>query len=253
MYGAGLDVKVYTLYGQAPGKKVGGMARPRVPVSRLGLAYARRLVAGMSRVRRRWGDGGARFVRHALFRKWRTLETTGEAVWAVMAGVRLAERFVDEGITHIHAPWADGPATAAWVASRLSGIPFSFGTFAQDIYPPDGALHEKVRDAVMVRPSCLANQEHLTGLYPDQAAKMITIYAGSPLVPPAPALRRPGSPFEMLALGRFVPKKGYPVLIEACRPIARSGPGLSSHPGRRRPPARADPGPGGKARASRSR
>jgi glycosyltransferase involved in cell wall biosynthesis len=75
----------------------------------------------------------------------------------------------------------------------------------------------------MLRPSCLANQEHLSSLYPEHTDKMITIYAGSPLVPPPPPLRRPGSPFELLALGRFVPKKGYPVFIEACRILRDQG------------------------------
>ncbi len=71
----------------------------------------------------------------------------GKPLWATLAGVHLAGRFQAEGITHIHAPWANGPATAAWVASGLSGIPFSFCGHAHDIYPPDGALQEKLRAA----------------------------------------------------------------------------------------------------------
>ena len=110
------------------------------PVSHLGLPAAGKLIKDLMHLERDWGPDTGRWLRQVLCRRWRSLETAGEAFWAALAGVHLAGRFQAEGIRHIHAPWADGPATAAWVASHLSGIPFSFSARARDLHPPDGAL-----------------------------------------------------------------------------------------------------------------
>jgi glycosyltransferase involved in cell wall biosynthesis len=137
--------------------------------------------------------------------------------------VHLAGIMTAEGIDHIHAPWADGPATAAWVASGLSGIPFSFCAHAQDIYPPDGALLEKLTAAAFIRTENRSNLRYLSGLFPQTADKMVNIYPGAPLdkvrrqaIPDPP-------PFRLLAVGRFVRKKGFLRLLEACRLLAEQG------------------------------
>jgi hypothetical protein len=144
MAGLGLDVTVFTLYGPRPPARLAGMARVKAPVVHLGLAASKELFAGLTRVRQNWGPEAPKFLRQVLARRWRSFETAGEALWAALAGVHLAGRFRAAGIGHIHAPWADGPATAAWVAGALSGIPFSFCGHAHDMYPPDGALQEKL-------------------------------------------------------------------------------------------------------------
>ncbi len=219
----GLEVRVYTLYGPRPLARIAGMAKVLAPVSHLGLPAAGRLIKDLMRLERDWGPATGRWLRQVLFRRWRSLETAGEAFWAALAGVHLAGRFQAEGIRHIHAPWADGPATAAWVASRLSGIPFSFSARARDLHPPDGALAEKLAAASLVRTNTRANEDYLTGLAPREAAKIVNIYNGVSLAPqPAPE-RAWQPPFRLLALGRLVPKKGYDILLAACRRLAQEG------------------------------
>jgi glycosyltransferase involved in cell wall biosynthesis len=158
-----------------------------------------------------------------LLRRWRSLETAGEALWAVAAGVHLAKEFQIAGIGHIHAPWADGPATAAWVASHLSGIPFSFSARARDLHPPDGALLEKLAAASLVRTNTRAHERYLAALAPLETGKIVNIYNGVSLVPELAPPRRWQPPFRLLALGRLVPKKGYAILLAACRLLAREG------------------------------
>jgi colanic acid/amylovoran biosynthesis glycosyltransferase len=129
----------------------------------------------------------------------------------------------DAGINHIHAPWADGPATAAWVASTLSGISFSFSGRAQDLYPPDGSLQEKMAAATFIRTNTLINQRYLAALYPHQAGKLVNVYNGVSLKLAAASRSAAGPPYRLLAVGRLVPKKGFPVLLEACRLLASAG------------------------------
>jgi colanic acid/amylovoran biosynthesis glycosyltransferase len=219
----GLDVTVYTLYGSRPQARIAGMGRVLAPVHHLGTAALRVMVRDLARLERTWGTGARKFLQRAAVRRWGSLETGLEALWACLAGVHLAGLLAASGVDHIHAPWANGPATAAWVASHLTGIPFSFCGRAHDIYPPDGALLEKISAAAAVRTENLSNLRYLTALYPQIAGKLINIYPGAPMEPvPAKAVPPP-PPHRLLAVGRFVKKKGFPLLLEACRLLAEQG------------------------------
>jgi colanic acid/amylovoran biosynthesis glycosyltransferase len=223
MVGLGLDVTVFTLYGPRPPARLAGMAGVLAPVIHLGLASSKELFAGLSCVRQNWGPEAPKFLRQVLARRWRSFETAGEALWAALAGVHLAGRFRAAGIGHIHAPWADGPATAAWVAGALSGIPFSFCGHAHDMYPPDGALQEKLLAASFVRTISHANRRYLSDLAPAAADKIVHITYGAPLAGAARPLRESAPPFRLLAIGRLVEKKGFPVLLAACRHLMEEG------------------------------
>jgi colanic acid/amylovoran biosynthesis glycosyltransferase len=219
----GLDLRVYTLYGPRPPDRVAGMAPVAVPLQRLGLAAAGRLLKELAQVRSRWGASAAKFVAGVIARRWRSLETAGEALWAVLAGVHLARLFVAEGITHIHAPWADGPATAAWVASRLTGIPFSFSARAGDIYPEDGALAEKIQAATFIRINNRANLSYLAGLAAGETDKIHLIYNGIGIKNGLLASAPMTPPLQIMALGRFVRTKGFDILLHAAQILASKG------------------------------
>ncbi len=219
----GLDLTVFTLYGPRSARRLAGMAPVQAPVCHLGLAATQDLLNSLTRLRRDWGPDAPRFLRRVLGRRWRSLETAGEALWAVLAGVHLAGRFLAGGISHIHAPWANGPATAAWVASTLSGIPFSFCGHAHDIYPPDGALQEKLAAASFVRTISHTNRRYLSNLAPEAAKKIVHITYGAPLSASPRPPRESAPPFRLLALGRLVEKKGFPVLLTACRHLMEEG------------------------------
>jgi colanic acid/amylovoran biosynthesis glycosyltransferase len=219
----GLDVQVYTLYGPRPASRLQGMAKVLAPVHHLGTAALGPLVRDLLRLGRTWGPGAASLLQRVALRRWRSLETGGEALWACLAGVHLAGIMAAAGIDHIHAPWANGPATGAWVASTLSGIPFSFSGRAHDLYPPDGALKEKLAAASFVRTNTRSNQRFLAELYPQLAEKVVHIYNGVSLTEPVGPRAPAGPPFQLLALGRLVPKKGFSILLTACRLLSDQG------------------------------
>jgi colanic acid/amylovoran biosynthesis glycosyltransferase len=223
LVGLGLDVTVFTLYGPRSPRRLAGLAPVQAPVVHLGLAASKEIMRSVTHLRKDWGAAAPPFLRKVLLRRWRSLETAGEALWAALAGVHLAARFRTGGFTHLHAPWANGPATAAWVASGLSGIPFSFCAHAHDIYPPDGALLEKLEAASFVRTISHTNRRYLMDLDPQAADKIVHITYGVPLeaAPRSPRTMTP--PFRLLALGRLVEKKGFPVLLAACRHLSEWG------------------------------
>ncbi len=219
----GLDLQVYTFYGPRPPGRIAGMEPVLAPVHHLGLASFGTLILQVLRLCRDHRSLARRVLAETLVRGWRDLETAGEAFWSTLAGVHLAPIFTQLNVDHLHAPWANGPATGAWVASRLSGIPFSFCAHAHDIFPPDGALAEKIRAASFIRVASAANRNYLQAVEPDAAVKIKALHCGMPLsAAPAP---RPAwqPPYQLLGLGRLIPKKGFPILLQACRELAAHG------------------------------
>jgi glycosyltransferase involved in cell wall biosynthesis len=109
------------------------------------------------------------------------------------------------------------------VAGQLSGIPFSFCAHAHDLYPPDGALQEKLAAAAFVRTISQANRQFMAAQAPESAAKIVKIACGASLTGAPPRHRTAGPPYRLLALSRLVEKKGFPVLLAACRLLAAQG------------------------------
>lgn len=219
----GLDIRVFTLYGELKDKLSPEMAEASKKVERLGIPFFRRLPADIAYWWNRNRSVTARLFRTIPVRKWKSVEFGGENIIGFLAGFTLARRFEEEGITHIHAPWAMGPATAAWAASELTGIPFSFTGRACDIYPPDGALSEKLRAAKFVMSDNRINVPYMTRFAPETADRIYAIYNGLPLEKHsvAPVIMKP--PYQILAIGRFDRIKAFDDLLYAIRILKRRG------------------------------
>jgi glycosyltransferase involved in cell wall biosynthesis len=155
-------------------------------------------------------------LKNGPLNKWRSLEGLGENLWAFAAGLHLARRFEADGIEHIHTPWANGPATAAQVASELTGVPFSFAARAGDIYPPEAALPGKIADAAFVRVNHAANLPYIRSFAPEHADKVHLVYNALSLLPEQPERPTRKHPVALLAAGRFVKTKGFDDLLTAC-------------------------------------
>lgn len=195
----------------------------KIRVARLGPAATGRLLAGLAAEWRRRPGPVSGLAARSLFRIWGRPEIWGESLWAALTGPYLARYFLARGVTHIHAPWARGPATAAWVAARISGLPFSFSGRAHDIFNPDRALGEKIRAATFVRCESEAARETLARIEPGSAAKLKTVHSGLTIPWPTPAPVGMNPPVRLLGLGRMVPKKGFDRLLRAARLLRDRG------------------------------
>ena len=220
---AGMPLRVYTLYGEAGRHLSEAMRAAAGDVTRLGAPAIPGFFADMAWWAVRHPVATAAILASVPWRRWSCLEVAGENVFAMMAGFTLARRFVADGIEHIHAGWANGPATAAWIASRLTGIPFSFSARAGDIYPQDGALPEKIRAATAIHTNNKANLDYLASIAPEAAGKIRHIYNSLTLAGRDDAYVHMEPPYRLLAVGRFCRTKGFDVLIDACSVLARRG------------------------------
>ncbi len=219
---AGATLPVFSLYGSLTRDLSPAMRAPR-NVERLGRTALPALLSAQA-----FWRAQRRPVVRELFRLlprvgWPGLESAGENLWSFFAGFHLARRFDPLGVQHIHAAWANGPATAAWVASRLTGIPFSFSAHAVDLHPPDPLLPAKLADCAFVRSENRFNVDLLAAHAPTGTNKIHVVHSGRQLPPRRNAEAPMQPPHRILALGRFVEKKGFDILLRACRLLLDGG------------------------------
>ena len=152
-------------------------------------------------------------------------EGQAEPAANVYQAILLARAVRERGITHLHAHFATVATNVTRLASRLSGVPYSFTAHAKDIYHEEveeADLRRKLQQAVTVVTVSDYNRNHLRDRFGDDAARVRRIYNGLDLqeFPYAPPENRP--PLVM-GVGRLVDKKGFGDLIEACALLAQRG------------------------------
>lgn len=219
----GLHVLVYSLYGKKLKNCSPEMLDFSYGVRRMGLYAVPLMIRDILYWNKRAPGCLMKLAKEIAWRRWCSIEITGESWWAFFAGFRLARLLERDGVSHIHAPWAGGPATAAWVASRLTGIPFSMAGRAGDIYPPDGALAEKIAESAFVRVNNRANVDYLSLQAPQHAGKVNLVYNSLTLRENGEAAVAMTPPLKLMAVGRFARTKGFDVLMKACKGLKDRG------------------------------
>ncbi len=146
------------------------------------------------------------------------------ALAVVPLAATFARRMEELSIDHIHAHWATHPALGAYVASRLTGIPYSFTAHAHDIYVDRPMLEEKIRGAAFVVTISEFNQRFLERLYGRPAAeRIVVIHCGTDTSLFHPPTDRTGAPWTIVCIASLQPQKGQAHLIEACRRLVAEG------------------------------
>ncbi|HXB74135.1 MAG TPA: glycosyltransferase [Candidatus Acidoferrales bacterium] len=133
-------------------------------------------------------------------------------------------------IVHIHAHYCHGATTIAWLASLMTGIPFSFTAHAKDIYLPSlnpaGLLRRKMDAAEFVVTCTDANREYLEQL--GSRTPVHCVYHGlstdfTNFLKQHSGSRSAPADLRILAVGRLIPKKGFDILTEACAILRQRG------------------------------
>jgi colanic acid/amylovoran biosynthesis glycosyltransferase len=146
------------------------------------------------------------------------------ALIVVPLAATFARRMEELGVDHIHAHWATHPALAAYVASRLTGIPYSFTAHAHDIYVERPMLEEKIRSATFVVTISEFNRRFLEGLYGAEASeRVIVVHCGTDAGVFRPPPPREGGRWTVVCIASLQPQKGQEFLISACRILADEG------------------------------
>lgn len=171
---------------------------------------------------------GKRPVRYfsAMARYFRTTQQTRLKEW-LQAG-SLAVTLEKEGITHLHAHFANTPTAIAEIVHWLTGIPFSFTAHAKDIYTTDELdLARRMGGAAAVFTCTAFNAHHLRGIAGSKAPIEL-VYHGIDTARFAPLRGRSAQDVRgeipiVLSIGRFSEKKGLEDLMRACAILRDKG------------------------------
>jgi glycosyltransferase involved in cell wall biosynthesis len=121
------------------------------------------------------------------------------------------------GAQHVHAEFAGHPATCAWIASRVTGIPYSVSCRAHDIFRTTNGLAAKLNEATAVRTISDFNKRFLTERIPGLSPTKVEVIHSGVDVMAIPRLGAPprGEVYRILYIGALEPKKGVEVLLHA--------------------------------------
>ena len=224
----GLDIGVASLY--PPEKDLG-----EEELDRMAAGVVTVYGSGIGRLLR---DAFAFYARHplrstavmavakmdALFAADLKWKDRPKVVFQGFAALALARRLESPSRrpTHIHIHMAHAAATIGMYAAKALSIPFSFTGHAADIFRERCLLEQKLRRAAFV--ACISewHRDWYRTICHRPDAEYPVIRCGV-AVPDVPVPARFGPPLTLLGLGRLVPKKGFDVLIQACRILADEG------------------------------
>ena len=149
----------------------------------------------------------------------------GRALVTVACALEHARRLHVAPVDHLHAHFATYPALAAWICSRLMGVPYSFTAHAHDLFIHRLGLQRRIEDAAF----CVGISEHnariLRAVAPGRSADVHVVHCGVHPASLPVRLRapRPGVPMRVACVAALRPYKGHHVLVDAIARLARAG------------------------------
>ncbi len=156
---------------------------------------------------------------------WEVIQNSSANAEDLLQATQLSRAIVDRGIVHLHAHFGTVATVVARLASKITGISYSFTAHAKDIFHEiveEDVLRRKLADAAGVITVSQFNVAYLKDKYADAAARVRLIYNGLDLDEWRfePEGDRPPL---VLAVGRLVEKKGFSYLLEACALLRSRG------------------------------
>lgn len=138
--------------------------------------------------------------------------------------VLLAREMKRNNFSLINSHFADAAASFAMLTAKLLNIPFGMTMHAYDIFTPQFNMQQKLDEAKFIFTCTHFNKSYLLKEHPAvDPEKIKVVYHGINLQRFERKQRTKNSVPVILSIGRMVPKKGFPVLIETCRILKERG------------------------------
>ncbi|MCB1121370.1 MAG: glycosyltransferase family 4 protein [Verrucomicrobiae bacterium] len=124
----------------------------------------------------------------------------------------------------VHGIWATSPVSAAYFLNSLTGVPYSMGAHAFDVFEDGGDWHlkEKLDRARMVHSSSQNTAQQLIRWGADPE-KVKVIRRGLTEFPKFKPLRKNRRPIRIVSVGRLVEKKGFFYQLDIYKALKQNG------------------------------
>ena len=154
---------------------------------------------------------------HHLPKLWEVVQNSRANAEDLLQAAALSRAIVDRGIIHMHAHFGTVATVVARLASKITGITYSFTAHAKDIFHEnvvEDVLRRKLADSSGVITVSQFNVNYLQDKYAEAAKGVKLIYNGLDLddFRFEPDGDRPPL---LLGVGRLVEKKGFSYLVDA--------------------------------------
>lgn len=164
-----------------------------------------------------------------LLSKDDNLKARLKLVYHLVICTPLASDIEKKGITHLHAHFLHVPSSVSMFMARLTSIPFSITLHSagEQVLPNVNAIALKLKHASKLLMISQYNIDHYSEIYPCQE-KSHVVRCGIDIesFEPRP-FQTPDNNAEsgltLLAVGRFVDKKGFQVLLQAAKILVARG------------------------------
>ncbi|RPJ66155.1 MAG: glycosyltransferase [Acidobacteria bacterium] len=137
-----------------------------------------------------------------------------------------ARKMREQGVTHVHAHFANHPALAAFIVHRLTGIPFSFTAHGSDLHVDRRMLDTKVAASAFTVTVSEFNREVIVRECGEEARRKVrVIHCGvdPDVFAPDGGSRPRGNRFQIVCVASFEAVKGHRFLVEACGLLKERG------------------------------
>lgn len=204
---AGLELDIFSLRRTDDSRFHAALAQVRSPVFQVACASSNATLA-LNQLREH-----ARYLPGL----WDVVQNSRAPAEDLLQAAILSRAIVDRGIVHLHAHFGTVATVVARLASKITGVGYSFTAHAKDIFHATveaDVLREKLADAAGVVTVSQFNVAYLQEKYAEAAAGVKLIYNGLDLdeFRYEPEGNRPPL---VLGVGRLVEKKGFSYLVEA--------------------------------------
>ena len=160
-----------------------------------------------------------------LPRLWDVVQNSQANAEDLLQAAILSRAIVDRGIVHMHAHFGTVATVVARLASKITGVSYSFTAHAKDIFHEtvvENVLRKKLADSAGVITVSQFNVKYLKDKYADAAAGVKLIYNGLELNDFRFKPDEDRAPL-VLGVGRLVEKKGFIYLLDACALMRSKG------------------------------
>ncbi|WP_234119262.1 glycosyltransferase family 4 protein [Clostridium hydrogenum] len=138
-------------------------------------------------------------------------------------GLVIADIAKENNVEHIHAHWASTPSTAAFIASYMSGIEYSFTSHRWDI-AENNMLRKKAETAKFIRVIDDPGFKEMVGFIGEaNKEKCHKIHVGVQIADAEVKPKKKRDYFYIVTPANFVEKKGHKYLIEAIEKLVKMG------------------------------